>query len=1098
MSYPVSAYPDASPVNPGTGLTQSADGYRVLRSGLRTVKPVAFLGRSHRSRVSLSAAGVQVIWLAAILLLSAIGRLSGAQPGSIDSSFVLGNGFDYSVQKIAVQADDRVVATGSFNTYNGTPVPGVVRILPNGSLDKSFKYTGDEYFGSVLELGRDGHVLLMGTFLLQDHSNLERLVRLKTNGTVEKVYATQPSSADQLSLLHVMSDGSLVVGGTFTRFMGNSRINLARIRADGTLDSAYNPAINFSSSFVDSFLELPGGDLLLQSAAWRPRNDPDSGVLRLRPDGTLNPVLPYIATRAFSPFLLWDGTLVFNDNSNTPFNRYREDAFAYPCFGVGNVIGGEHLVTLSDGRILMAPVNGAEDGTVIRLFADGTIDPTFKFEFSGGQVRCAKEAADGNYWIAGDFYQVNHEFASGLVKVLADDDSGKTQVRFNGAHFGVFETEGRIRVPVVRSGVISNRVEVTFRTTSAGTAVPSKHYVETHGTLIFEPGQRLASFEVKVLNDGLVKPILTIGLQLEGQFIDAAGATAEVCLAGEIGTVQFQASTITVNESDWLAGVPIVRSGGPLNTVGIPVIVIPGTAGPHDYVEYDSTAYMAAGATVGYAAVKLLDNQTVEGPREFTVKLGSMPNGFVPGAADTMRVVIEDNDLPGFPGDGLNMPAATLWPTPDGGVLLSGNFTNVCGAVRPGIAKLDANGLLTGMFSDYPYQLTRILDAQADGRMILETATNGFPRAGVSPQPPIMPAITKLEILAADGNLLGSLARTNRTLGAALIPGGGWLRATARPQFAGQSGEYWLNFTEHRNDGGVITNQETSLGSFFGNFQGYNTPCVNLKLMANGSTIVSGPIRHFGNQNFIDSQLVFRLDGNRKLDPGFSTYFPGQDIYPYGFNFIRTWSLANRILVAGPIDYSDSELLSRVDEIQEDGNVALEFNPEPASTFYTSDYYANSIAVTSDQKILVPWLDGGSHRLYRLLATGAIDRSFSTNVITDRAIESLTVVADGRIVISGGFTTVAGAHRMHLAWLSPDGQILPNRPIEITSTAPLVTGKVRLKVNSRRSALGIVEHSSDLQTWLPVGQYLVPLGASETEVDVSGVSPNFFRVKLTK
>jgi hypothetical protein len=39
-----------------------------------------------------------------------------------------------------VQSDGKILASGAFNTYNGQPVGGLIRINADGSLDTTFNY----------------------------------------------------------------------------------------------------------------------------------------------------------------------------------------------------------------------------------------------------------------------------------------------------------------------------------------------------------------------------------------------------------------------------------------------------------------------------------------------------------------------------------------------------------------------------------------------------------------------------------------------------------------------------------------------------------------------------------------------------------------------------------------------------------------------------------------------------------------------------------------------------------------------------------------------------------------------------------------------
>ena len=56
--------------------------------------------------------------------------------GSIDTSFNIGTGFDNTVWTIDIQPDGKILVGGDFSTYNGTSRNRIVRLNSNGSIDK--------------------------------------------------------------------------------------------------------------------------------------------------------------------------------------------------------------------------------------------------------------------------------------------------------------------------------------------------------------------------------------------------------------------------------------------------------------------------------------------------------------------------------------------------------------------------------------------------------------------------------------------------------------------------------------------------------------------------------------------------------------------------------------------------------------------------------------------------------------------------------------------------------------------------------------------------------------------------------------------------
>ena len=58
--------------------------------------------------------------------------------GSLDAGFAVGNGFDSSVDAMALDGSGDIYAGGAFTDYDGTSVTRIVRLNPDGSVDPGF------------------------------------------------------------------------------------------------------------------------------------------------------------------------------------------------------------------------------------------------------------------------------------------------------------------------------------------------------------------------------------------------------------------------------------------------------------------------------------------------------------------------------------------------------------------------------------------------------------------------------------------------------------------------------------------------------------------------------------------------------------------------------------------------------------------------------------------------------------------------------------------------------------------------------------------------------------------------------------------------
>jgi uncharacterized delta-60 repeat protein len=105
--------------------------------------------------------------------------------GSLDSSFVVGTGFDSVVWSMGVQSDNKIIIGGAFNNYKGLTQNRIVRLNIDGSLDSSF-VVGTGFNGIVyaLKIQSDGKIITGGNFTQYKGVPQGFIARLDSNGTL--------------------------------------------------------------------------------------------------------------------------------------------------------------------------------------------------------------------------------------------------------------------------------------------------------------------------------------------------------------------------------------------------------------------------------------------------------------------------------------------------------------------------------------------------------------------------------------------------------------------------------------------------------------------------------------------------------------------------------------------------------------------------------------------------------------------------------------------------------------------------------------------------------------------------------------------------
>jgi uncharacterized delta-60 repeat protein len=182
--------------------------------------------------------------IAILSFLAAFGSIADAA-GDLDSSFVSPS---LSVAtKTVIQPNGKVIAVGRFAASASLPSGGVMRFNADGSVDPSFVGApGTSGLVMCVALQADGMIIIGGGFTSVHGVARNGIARLNADGTLDSSYpvGSGPNKpyglTDEFRWIHAMAlqpDGKLLVGGDFTNWSGVPRLGLARVNTDGSLDT---------------------------------------------------------------------------------------------------------------------------------------------------------------------------------------------------------------------------------------------------------------------------------------------------------------------------------------------------------------------------------------------------------------------------------------------------------------------------------------------------------------------------------------------------------------------------------------------------------------------------------------------------------------------------------------------------------------------------------------------------------------------------------------------------------------------------------------------------------------------------------------------
>ncbi len=285
----------------------------------------------------------------------------------------------------------------------------------------------------------DGKVLVGGSFTQIDGQLKNRVIRLNTNGSLDASFEAFIMNGEVRDIL-VQSDGKIVVGGTFTTVRLNAaavnsltRNRMARLNADGSLDSSYDPNLNGD---VRTLLAQPGDGIMVGGSFTAVGSAARTRMARLIASGSLDAtfaspdirngeVRAIVQEPAGTYVIGGNFTSVRGDGNRNRLARISNDGRSIDAFNPDANGDVNDIALLPDNKLIVGGGFGAFVGGVIsrtrlaRLNPNGTVDLTFAQEVNGTVNRLQAESS-GDVLVAGLFTQLGDYTRNFLGRIKAD------------------------------------------------------------------------------------------------------------------------------------------------------------------------------------------------------------------------------------------------------------------------------------------------------------------------------------------------------------------------------------------------------------------------------------------------------------------------------------------------------------------------------------------------------------------------------------------------------------------------------------------------------------------------------------------------------
>jgi uncharacterized delta-60 repeat protein len=157
--------------------------------------------------------------------------------------FYLGDGFNSSVNAIAIQPDGKILVGGNFTSYQDVDRGRFVRISAGGFYDSTFNLgTGFNDSVNAIAIQPDNKILVGGDFTSYQDTPRNRFVRLDASGFYDSTFNLGTGFNSSVDAIAIQPDLQILAGGDFTSYQGSDVSKLAKLEDGGSYNTTFNLA----------------------------------------------------------------------------------------------------------------------------------------------------------------------------------------------------------------------------------------------------------------------------------------------------------------------------------------------------------------------------------------------------------------------------------------------------------------------------------------------------------------------------------------------------------------------------------------------------------------------------------------------------------------------------------------------------------------------------------------------------------------------------------------------------------------------------------------------------------------------------------------
>lgn len=409
-----------------------------------------------------------------IVLLLILGLSNAIRAQTLDA---FNPGANANVNDFLTQPDGKILVGGSFSTIAGQNKRNIARLNADGTFDATFT-TDTDITGSILQFlaQPDGKILIAGGFATVNGVTRNRVARLNADGSLDTSFNVGFTPPVGVSRIALQPDGKILIPVNFGGFL----LQVLRRNADGSADNTFSPP-EFNST-PSNVIVQPDGKVLATGSFTTVDGNARRLIARFNSNGSIDNT--FIAPNPDQSSIFWltlapDAKMYVSGNfttigglPRTYFARLNSDGTTDTSFQ-NPVIGptGRNAVKTflqPDGKVVITgffdTIGGIARGALARLNTDGTLDTTFR-DMAVLGIGALRRQPDGKILIGGSFTTVDGVARNQIARITSDDVTA-TMATVDGR---VLTSDGRaLRNATVTLLDLNNVVLATTTTSSFG------------------------------------------------------------------------------------------------------------------------------------------------------------------------------------------------------------------------------------------------------------------------------------------------------------------------------------------------------------------------------------------------------------------------------------------------------------------------------------------------------------------------------------------------------------------------------------------------------------------------------------------------------